>query len=252
MKFLIYAFAVILLFSCKKKRENPCKNALPPIADFVTKEVIGDTAFTTDTIFNDNPVKFQSLQKYNSVTWKVGDDARSFTNPEFQLTFFDFIETISVSLTATRNPNTACFPSDNGNYTATKKFTLVEQFDRLTLTKSPLIGKYKGAFTDKPSDTFTVRLEYFDSSKYRADLTGNRNFYYFSNFPKGIVNTGTAAYVYPELQSGFRVEMGYKAFVFDFNSTTGINGNAWLSNDTLFIISGNNVTGRRRFIGKKL
>lgn len=235
--------------SCRKKQENTCEGLSKPSGHFVTKELIGDTAFIADTIFRDNYVGLQALDNYGSVTWKLGSDPRIWTAPEFSLSFLTTLGTLPISFTGKKNPNNQCFPGDDGTYSSSNNLTLVEQVEKQFITLSPLIGKYKGYFTDSPSDTFTVRLEYFDSSKYDVSITGNKNFYWFSNMPHGFTSTTNAAFAYPELRNGFSIEMGYKCFVFNYDSYH--QGKAWLSNDTLYINSGDNIVGRRKFIGKK-
>lgn len=251
-KILFFA-SVLFAWGCRKKHEqNPCEGKSQPIAEFAVKEMVGDTAFDADTIFRDNYVKFQSLTSYDSVLWKIGTDPRKFTQSIFTLSFINDLITVPVTFTGNKPANTQCFPNDNGIYTGVKQLTTVEQFDRATLTKSPLIGRYKGYFTNNPLDTFTVRIEYFDSTKYNVSVTGLKNFYWISNIPKGYIDsTSDPAVRYPELRNGHSMEMGYKSFV--FSGGFDIRGKGWLSHDTLFInYSGYGVTTQKKFIGKRL
>jgi hypothetical protein len=255
MKPIIPYLALTLIFiinsgtSCRKKRDNPCEGITKPSGKFVLKEMIGDTAFTADTIFRDNYAQFQALDNYESVTWKLGSDPRVWTNPEFSLSFLTELGTIPINFTGRKSPNPQCFPGDNGINTSSRNLTMVEQAAKPYNTISPLVGTYLGYFTNAPSDKFTVRMEYFDSTKYDASITGSKNFYWFSNMPKGFVSTTNAAFAYPELKNGFSIEMGYKCFVFNYDSYH--QGKAWLSNDTLYINYGDNLVGRKQFIGKK-
>jgi len=251
MKGLSYLLPIVVLFvfSCKKHTEEPCAGKTQPVAEFRMSEVVGDTTFTADTIFRDNFVDFESLTNYQWQKWNIGNDPREFTQSNFNLTFINVLETITVNFTAYKNPDAICFPLDNGIYRGQKQFTVVEQFEKPILTLSPLLGRYHGYFTDNPADTFTVRVEYFDSTKYDVGLTGLKNFYWISNIPKGFNNTSTPAFVYPELRNGLGPEMGYKSFVFDYN--TCISGKGWLTNDTLMINYGNDFCGRKKFIGKR-
>jgi hypothetical protein len=243
-------FIALLIFtSCKKNHPiNPCEGKTQPTGKFIIKEMIGDTAFIADTIFRDNYVQFQALDKYETVTWKLGSDPREWTNPEFSLSFINTMGTIPIDFSGKKTPNTLCFPGDIGTYTSSQNLTVVEQVEKPYVTISPLVGKYKGYFTDSPSDKFTVRMEYFDSTKYDVTVTGSKNFYWFSNMPNGF--TTTLSLPYPELKNGYSVEMGYKCFVFDYDSYH--QGKAWLSNDTLYISYGSDLVGRKKFIGKKL
>jgi hypothetical protein len=245
----ILASTFILLESCKKKHENICEGtSSPPTGKFIFKELIGDTAFAADTIFRDNYVQFQATDTYESVTWKLGSDPTLRTLPEFSLSFINALGVVPIDFKGNKTPNTLCFPNDNGIYSSNKNLTMVEQVEKPLLTLSPLIGRYKGYFTNTPNDTFTVRLEYFDSTKYNTSITESKNFYWFSNMPKGFVST--LSLPYPELKNGYKIEMGYKCFVFDWDDF--VNGRAWISNYTLFINYGQNFTERKKFIGKKI
>jgi len=247
---LVLVLAILFVFSCKKHKEDPCIGKSFPVAEFRVAEMVGDTAFAADTIFRDNYVLFEALTNYQSVKWKIGSDPRDFTQPSFNLSFNNVLETLTVDFTGRQTPNSICFPSDSGSYHGQKQLTVVEQFEKPYLTLSPLLGRYKGYFTDNTADTFTVRFEYFDSTKYDAGLTGLKNFYWISNIPNGFYNTSSPAFAYPELRNGMGPEMGYKSFAFNYN--TCIAGNGWLSHDTLMINYGNDFCGRRKFIGKRV
>jgi hypothetical protein len=252
MQFLSFILFCIVTVStaCRKKQDNPCEGLTKPSGQFVIKELIGDTAFIADTVFRDNYVQFQALDNYEIVTWKIGSDPRTWTDPEFSLSFVTVLGTVPINFNGRKTPNRQCFPGDSGMYTSSKELTMVEQVEKPYVTISPLVGSYKGYFTDNPADTFTVRMEYFDSAKYDASVTGSKNFYWFSNMPKGFISTTNAAFAYPELKNGFSIEMGYKCFVFNYDSYH--QGKAWLSHDTLYINYGDNLVGRKKFIGKKL
>ena len=240
---------IVILFSCKKKPGDPCIGLTKPSGQFTIRELIGDTAFVADTVFRDNYLQFQTTENYESITWKVGSDPRVWTTPEFTLSFYNELNTFPVTFTGTKQPNKICFPNDNGTYTSSKSFTVVEQVQKPFLTISPLVGKYKGYFLDKPADTFTIRIEYLDSAKYDVTMTGAKNFYLLRNFPNGFVDsTSSLSYAYPEFRHGFQPEMGYKCFVFNYDSYH--QGKAWLSHDTLYINSGDNIVGRKKFIGR--
>lgn len=248
--FSLILFSIITISTaCRKKQDNPCKGLIMPSGQFVMKELVGDTAFTADTVFRDNYVQFQALENYESVAWKLGSDPRDWSSPEFSLSFINAVGTIPISFKGMKTPNIFCFPNDNGRYTSNKNLTMVEQVKKPLVTISPLAGRYKGYFTNNPSDTFTTRIDYFDSTKYEVAVTGSKNFYWLSNMPKGYVSL--LGWSYPELKNGQPVEMGYKCFVFGSGSSI-VQGRGWLSNDSLYISYGNDLVGRKKFIGKKL
>lgn len=246
----IIFFALLIFASCKKNQtENICSGIKQPSGKFIIKEILGDTAFVADTIFRDNYVQFQAIDTYESVNWKLGSDPRNWSSPDFSLSLINALGTISINFTGKKMANSQCFPQDNGTYKTSQNLTVVEQVEKPYLTISPLVGRYQGYFTDNPADTFTTRIDYFDSSKYEIAVTGSKNFYWISNMPKGFIST--LGWSYPELKYGQPIDMGYKCFQFGSGSSI-IQGRGWLSHDTLNISYGNDIVGRKKFIGKKL
>lgn len=241
----------LVLCCCKRDKQfNPCTGKSQPKAEFRIVEMLSDTSFEADTVFRDNYVGFKTLESYDSTLWKLEGDPRDFTKPSFNLSFYNFLGTLSVTFKGYRVSDTFCFPRSNGIYTESRNLTIVEQFQKPYLTLSPLIGKYHGSFIDSPKDTFTVRIEYFDSTKYDSQITGGKNFYWISNFPKGLVGTSTPAYVYPELGNGRPIELGYKSFEFGANSEIPQGWcRGWLKNDSLTILSSGSAVPIRKFIG---
>lgn len=55
------------------------------------------------------------------------------------------------------NPNQKCFPHDTGTDTLTKFFTTIPTFGNAGF-KASVFGKYQGALTSNPNDTFSVTL----------------------------------------------------------------------------------------------
>ena len=243
-------FFSIAISSCKKNNNTSfCQSETKPSGQLIMKEVLGDTAFISDTIFRDNSVLFQPIEQYESVNWKLGSDPRNWTSPNFSLSFITVLGNIPITFTGKKTPNTTCFPDDTGVYSTIKTLTLVEQVEKPSLTISPLVGIYKGYFANTPSDTFTIRLNYFDSTKYDIGVTGSKNFYWLSNIPKGYISN--IGWSYPELNNGQPVDMGYKCFRFGGSSDI-VQGKGWLSNDSIYISYGNDIVGRKKFIGKKI
>jgi hypothetical protein len=246
---------LLFLFSamaCRKKDDipDPCTGKTMNTARFAAFETVGDTLFRADSVYRDNFVQFHALGSYDSVRWRIGSDPRNFTQSLFHLSFANTLGSLSVGFTAYAPANPICFPEDNGVYTGSASLTILEQVDRSLLTLSPLIGKYQGAFTDQPSDTFTIRIEYFDSTKYSPNAFGAKNFYWISNIPKGYYwPFSSQTFSNPELQHGKELNMGYKSF--QFYGATCENGKGWLSNDTLFINYGSPGC-RRKFIAKRI
>lgn len=244
----------VILFSCNKTEPQPdrCLDAVQPSGTIFIKEIVGDTAFLADTVFRNNLVFFEAVEQYDSLKWQIGTYSKVFKDARFGLNFANTLENIPVNFTGYKKQNPECFPDDKGIYTNVKNLQPVEQYDRATLTISPLVGQYHGFFTDNPADTFTVRIEYFDSTKYNTSITGTQNFYWISNIPKGYVDsTSIQATTYPELSNGLPMKMGYKGFVFGRNKTNCEYGRGWLSNDSLYINYGGKAECKKQFLGKR-
>lgn len=257
MKKTLFLAYLISLCCCNKKDTsslNPCVGLPPPSANFAFKEILNDTSFYSDTIYNYNSVNFVALTKYENIIWNVGNDPRTFTQPSFNLRFFDNVGTHYVNFVGTSKPNTICFPKDSGIYRGLKQLTIVEFLRKPLLKVSPLVGAYKGALAGGSSDSFIVRINYFDSAKYSTALTGEKNFYWISNFPNGFVSTSNVALVYPELRFGRDLKMGYKSFEFGQRNELAAGWcRGWLTNDTLTVLSsGNSNTEIKKFIGKRI
>ena len=243
-----------LLLACKKNGNgDACHDAFPPVAGFVILETFSDTAFIADTVFRQNRVTFKTTRPYDTVTWKIGNNPNVFTTPKVELDLGNSLGTINVDFAAKATPNPACFPDDRGIYIGKKDLTIVEQYDPTKLTISPMVGRYKGAYKEIPTDTFTVTINYFDSAKYNPSFTGTKNFYWISNIPKGYQDlTSLQSQYYPELRMGMRPIMGYKCLHFgDLGDGKKGEGHVELKHDTLFIYYSNALTGRNTFIGKR-
>src|SRR4030095_6230225 len=93
---LILFFLITISVACHKRQDNPCEGLVKPSGQFLIKELIGDTAFTADTIFRDNYVQFQTTESFESITWKVGSDPRVWTTSEFTLSFLTELGTLPV------------------------------------------------------------------------------------------------------------------------------------------------------------
>ncbi|MFY8004370.1 MAG: hypothetical protein ACOVNR_05980 [Chitinophagaceae bacterium] len=245
--------ALIFVLSCKKKDlSNPCLGKTIPTAQFKIFENLSDTAFEADTIFRDNFVSFKATEKYDSVLWKVGFDSRDFKSTNFGLSFYNSLETIDIKFTGFKKPENNCFLEDKGIYTGTKSITIVEQVQKPFVTVSPLVGKYSGSFTDSPTEVFEMRIDYFDSTKYLSGVTG-KNFYWVSNFPNGFIGRSSGAKMFPELQYGRSIEMGYKCFQFGDGGETPMGlAKGWLNKDTLTIITRFATNPYRKFVAVKI
>lgn len=251
----------VLSISCRRDKTipDPCANKVQTVANFETYEMLTDTMFLADTIFTNNRVKFKAIGDYESTAFNLSGDPRIFEYNEFSLPFAGYIGNVTVDFTAKKTPNTRCFPNDPGIYNKSKQIRLVEAFDKATLTLSPLLGRYKGSYDTNPTDSFTVRVEYFDSTKYDTGIFGRKNFYWISNFPKGYVNLSSNILYndnLTELKNGFQPDdMGFKGFVEGgyYQTLYGLTkGYLNKTSDTLTILNSGVSIPTRKFVGKRI
>jgi hypothetical protein len=164
----LLAVIIILSVQSRCKRESDlCLNPSPFKADFTLGEIIGDSLVATDTLTFFR-MTARAAEKYASIKWEIGNDARNFENKqEVNLDFNTPLigQTFTVRMIAKGQPNTMCFPDDDGIDTVTKQFTRVcTTIQYSCLNKSgykyipPVFGVWRGATTDNPNHTFEVTL----------------------------------------------------------------------------------------------
>lgn len=158
---------------------DPCKGmkANPLTIRFI--EAFGTP--TPDTAYNNQPMVFEAPgAPYTSYKWLIGDiDER--TGRRVGVAFDSkTLGTIPVRLIATRPPNTACFKNDDGVDTLTKVLALVQYRDQ----RAPIYGKFQGANSDTPRDTFTVRI-YSGPNAYYPNNPAAEPSNYALGIPKG-------------------------------------------------------------------
>ncbi|GAA4006892.1 hypothetical protein GCM10022408_18450 [Hymenobacter fastidiosus] len=149
--------AALSLSACRDQEKeslpDPCKGQKANPLTLTFTEAFGTP--TPDTAYNDQPMAFEGPEKpYTSYQWLIGPvDER--TGRRIGVSFDDqTLGSIPVRLIATRPPNLACFPKDDGVDTLTKTLTLVPNDD----LRAPIYGKFQGANLDAPADTFSVRI----------------------------------------------------------------------------------------------
>jgi hypothetical protein len=187
-------------------------------------------------------VYFEASPFANSVQWKIGNDARVFTQQKFFLKFQSITGKIDVRLIQNRYSN-SCFPKDDGVDTLYKSFYVVD-----ARVEQPILGRFKGSVVGQEQDTFTVTTHYF------ASTPGLQGYYFLKNLPKG--NNAIPRGDFPHGQGDVIGTLGNK---FNFRSFYGFGEiyNAGLvyslgsvQNDSLVVkyeLTGN--SGKGTFIG---
>lgn len=211
---ILFFSGVLVIIGCdcddptdpKCSNYDPCYEVTEVKANFNFYEGIGDTLIQSDTVLN-LFVVFKAEGEYDKVKWKIGDDAREFTEEQFSLAFRD-TGTYKVTLMVERTPNKSCFPNDDGLDTLVKYFTRVKGLG----DNHPIIGDYHGYLESNPEDTFTVNVKY--ELEWQGDPTDptDKHFFVFN------INKGCRDINY---QRGVRVSDSYRALYINGLGYTG-------------------------------
>jgi hypothetical protein len=172
---LAFTVIAILVFanSCKKCCQDPsnpeCENYDPCLgkltsADFLIygKGVSDYYAYwrnslqKIDTLYNDG-ILLCTKAKHDSVKWKVGLEQNYRTQDSCYVSFgLQRVGKVSITCIVFRQPNTQCFPNDDGVDTVTKS-VYVAKFEDV-----PILGKFKGMFLNDPvnPDSFEITFRH--------------------------------------------------------------------------------------------
>jgi hypothetical protein len=215
-----------IAWSCRDKDGvNPCEGVHPPTKDFKMyvkldqpqRPNVVDTFRVPEDIKDfyihplagsaSNEVCFETNSTpADSVHWKIGEDARVFTQRKFSLKFLNPDGKIEVRLILYRKPNVTCFPNDDGIDTVSKTFYL-----KNGALEQPVVGRFKGYLVGNEQDTFTVVTHYF------TEMAGVEGYYFIKNFPKGSTAITRGSYPYGKgdvisilgNKFGFRSDYGF-------------------------------------------
>ncbi len=139
---------------CEDKEEVTAKFSIGVKLTLHREEL--DTLLVSDTVLTFNRVEFSADETYDSYEWNIGDDPRVFSDRKVTLFFETPESNLEIRLIAKRNPNTGCFPDDDGIDTLVRRLTVIERLE------NPVFGKYFGYLEDSPNDSFQVSIIYSD------------------------------------------------------------------------------------------
>ncbi len=176
--FLILA-GMLLMSRCKESCDDPtdmnCPNYAPclsyepadadfMILDSLTGWVCDGELFglitEVDSLFVPNDLIFRAKHENDTYTWKVGTDARTWTEQSFSLDFgINGTGDIPVTLVVSKDDPYGCLTEEERTDSLTKTVHL--HFWNYSSAESapPIVGRYLGANEDEPSDTFTIELK---------------------------------------------------------------------------------------------
>lgn len=158
------ATLALLLPACRKDKTNTDPNpCLTQKANPLTFRVLERTGTPSpDTVYSNQDVAFEAPgAPYTSYQWLIGSSPTVYMTKRVALFFPSSVEgQRQVRLIARRPPNTACFPKDDGVDTLARIVTFVPRRTdiRTGLDRAAIIGRFQGAATDAPRDTFTIRI----------------------------------------------------------------------------------------------
>lgn len=213
--------SLLIFYSCKKTSEsyNDCQYKTPLSAAFLIGETVTGKFYETDTIdIISNSLLLKATGGYDSISWKIGDDQRTFNTRSVALQFgiTEIGKTILVKTTVLGKSNFKCFPNGKTNDTKEKSFTIVcsdsvqAKFLNVPYKKPKFLGKWSGSNIDNTKDIFTVNVVNLGIDPNLSDDTlfyGIRIY----NLPKGC--GGKVNYIQPDNSScgGTEISPSYYA-----------------------------------------
>jgi len=131
---LLLPMLVLLLSCCEEEEPDPCAALEPVTARFImgeritnqsgTNDFIVDTLIVSDTVLTWNPVQFVAPAGYDSYEWTVGTEEEGMKtysgDSVVQIHIAHPWEALLVRLIVRDEPNTTCFPQDDGIDTLTR------------------------------------------------------------------------------------------------------------------------------------
>jgi len=239
-KTLIYSIATLLIvFACKKEQptmpgntKDPCDCASEVSADFEILERHGfgggnGPLIVTDHVFgrSGKEVRFRAKEDNAEYTWYIGTDVE--TDQEIFKTFgLQWVgSSIPITLVVEKEPNSNCFPNDDGYDSITKSFTIYDECHEPYL----LEGTFRMA-AENSKDSIDIEIEFKEYAPWNdcrnADITNfdgqgstcPGNYFRVSKSYRYMLCPGTATGVCKSLGGGFQawnhlngiVEMKYR------------------------------------------
>src|SRR6218665_794482 len=187
LRLLSCAIAPALLISCKRD-PGPCAGLKPVSADFKIGQKFYeiDSIFYIDTLILDpykniyTPARIGFIANEENATyrWELKDYPINYTTKSFSIGFDKPFGKVEVKLTVNKEPNTSCFPNDDGADTVTKTLVVLDG----SKFKFAFEGTFTGYLTDSPSDVFDIRIVNFGERPQRT-YTGHYGLRVY-NLPK--------------------------------------------------------------------
>ena len=175
---ILSLFAMLLLFvwACRKEKpefdlsdKDPCGCASEVSADFVIEELattIPETVWVeTDTVFQGASVRFRAKEDNANYTWYIGSQVFNSQSVVRNFGWDWYNVDIPITLVVTKEPNSICFPADDGHDSIVKNFHIfeVEQAlseDQTEWSNWPTTGTYR-MISPEHQDSFDMKIRVF-------------------------------------------------------------------------------------------
>jgi hypothetical protein len=161
--FLVLLVAIIFLTGCPNDdpvKPDPCAGKKPVSAEIKIMQKVSnyETHTTewieTDTIAVEKIVLFEAIGDYEQYEWQILGDTTKYHKLKQTFIFDKDWGELIVRLIVRSQPDTLCFPTDDGIDTAFKKILVVKR-EELAIN-----GSYFGFHENAPEDTFTVKIKH--------------------------------------------------------------------------------------------
>lgn len=249
MRLYVYLSLTIclILISCGKEQQlhnDSCQGVTPFKTGFTIQQEVGDTVYTSDTVFLHSYIHLVPNSLTGTVQWRIPSTGLTNSNLVFRLFLNDGLNTsVPVSLNQTYIPHPSCFAGETGNYTSSNAFFITDY------SESFVKGKFQGSIKGFETDTFTICIRYFPSPAPN---------YFLSNLPKGCTRS-----VYTGYPSGigYNINAGYRFFTFDGTTCLPnvVKGQGFIvGNDSIIIhywepdLSNSTIKRMQTFLGKRI
>ena len=172
----LLALLLLVVWACRKEKpgfdlsdKDPCSCASEVSAEFVIEELattIPETVWVeTDTVFQGASVRFRAKEDNANYTWYIGSqvfNTRSVVR-NFGWEWYDV--NIPITLVVTKEPNSICFPADDGHDSIVKTFHIFEVQQALSEDETewsnwPTTGTYR-MISPEHQDSFDMKIRVF-------------------------------------------------------------------------------------------
>jgi hypothetical protein len=215
-KQLLLITCILALAACEKDiaPENPCDGQQATSAAFTIKEAtytqiieprLADFLMDTDSVYF-RSVYFEATQaNADSFIWQIGTEPEPRYGKQVNVVFPDVLRgtTFTIQLIVKRNPNTQCFPNDDGIDTVMRQFYFVRFNEPLSWE-----GTYYGSDADKSDSMYTIVLGHSYNVNKKEDVLS------VFGVPRGCKDTINE--LLGDFGGGF---VGYKNILFNRNGT---------------------------------